>query len=122
MPTEYITEIDLQLAGRGHGVIDDHHRRCAESVTRVEEATLDQPNSERFKEVIANHLVVIDVLDEPACVTQVSPALQTTSVYPVVRISTAGFATAVWSDANGVWTADSPSASHSPGFSRLMIL
>jgi Glycosyl hydrolase family 20, catalytic domain len=66
MPTEYITEIDLQLAGRGHGVIDDHHRRCAESVTRVEEATLDQPNSERFKEVIANHLVVIDVLDGPA--------------------------------------------------------
>lgn len=38
-------------------------------------------------------------------VTQLSPALQTTSVYPAVRISTAGFATAVWSDANGVWTA-----------------
>jgi hypothetical protein len=44
-------------------------------------------------------------------VTRVSPALQTTSVYPAVRISTAGFATAVWSDANGVWTADRPPAS-----------
>ena len=44
-------------------------------------------------------------------VTQVSPALQTTSVHPAVRISTAGFATAVWSDTNGVWTADRPSAS-----------
>lgn len=30
-------------------------------------------------------------------VTQVSPALQTTSVYPAVRISAAGFATALWS-------------------------
>jgi hypothetical protein len=44
-------------------------------------------------------------------VTQVSPALQTTSVFPAVRISTAGFATAVWSDQNGVWTADRPPAS-----------
>ena len=44
-------------------------------------------------------------------VTQVSPALQTTSVFPVVRISAAGFATAVWSDDNGVWTADRPPAS-----------
>ena len=43
-------------------------------------------------------------------VTEVSPALQTTSVFPVVRISTAGFATAVWSDASGVWTADRPTA------------
>ena len=45
-------------------------------------------------------------------VTQVSPALQTTSVFPVVRISTAGFATAVWSDQSGVWTADRPPASN----------
>lgn len=44
-------------------------------------------------------------------VTQVSPALQTTYVFPVVRISTAGFATAVWTDENGVWTADRPPAS-----------
>ena len=44
-------------------------------------------------------------------VTQVSPALLTTSVFPVVRISTAGFATAVWTDENGVWTADRPPAS-----------
>src|SRR5215472_6791293 len=45
-------------------------------------------------------------------VTQVSPALQTTSVFPAVRISTAGLATAVWSDYNGVWTADRPPASN----------
>ncbi len=45
-------------------------------------------------------------------VTKVSPALQTTSVLPAVRISTAGFATAVWSDSNGVWTADRPPASN----------
>lgn len=44
-------------------------------------------------------------------VTEVSPALQTTSVFPVVRISAAGFATAVWSDQSGVWTADRPAAS-----------
>lgn len=44
-------------------------------------------------------------------VTQVSPALQTTSVHPAVRISTAGFATAVWTDSSGVWTADRPTAS-----------
>lgn len=44
-------------------------------------------------------------------VTAVSPALQTTSVFPAIRITTAGFATAVWSDSNGVWTADRPSAS-----------
>lgn len=45
-------------------------------------------------------------------VTQVSPALQTTSVFPTVRISTAGLATAVWSDQSGVWTADRPPASN----------
>lgn len=45
-------------------------------------------------------------------VTQVSPALQTTSVFPAVRISTAGLATAVWSDQGGVWTADRPPASN----------
>ena len=45
-------------------------------------------------------------------ITQVSPALQTTSVFPAVRISTAGSATAVWSDQNGVWTADRPRASN----------
>ena len=45
-------------------------------------------------------------------VTLVSPALQTTSVFPAVRISSAGFATAVWSDRNGVWTADRPPASN----------
>jgi hypothetical protein len=44
-------------------------------------------------------------------VTQLSPALQTTSVLPAVRITTAGFATAVWSDSGGVWTADRTSAS-----------
>jgi hypothetical protein len=41
-------------------------------------------------------------------VTTVSPALQATSVFPVLRISSAGFATAVWSDQGGVWTADRP--------------
>lgn len=44
-------------------------------------------------------------------VTEESPALQTTSVLPAIRITAAGFATAVWSDSNGVWTADRPSAS-----------
>ena len=44
-------------------------------------------------------------------VTELSPALQTTSVFPAVRISSAGFATAVWSDQGGVWTADRTSAS-----------
>ncbi len=44
-------------------------------------------------------------------VTQLSAALQTTSVFPAVRISSAGFATAVWSDSGGVWTADRPPAS-----------
>ena len=45
-------------------------------------------------------------------VIRVSPALQTTSVFPAVRLSSAGFATAVWSDQNGVWTADRPPASN----------
>jgi hypothetical protein len=45
-------------------------------------------------------------------VTEVSPALQTNSPLPVVRISAAGFATAVWSDNSGVWTADRPAASN----------
>ena len=44
-------------------------------------------------------------------VMEVSPALETTSVFPAVRISTGGFATAVWTDSNGVWTADRPPAS-----------
>jgi hypothetical protein len=41
-----------------------------------------------------------------------APALQTVSVFPAVRISAAGFATAVWSDQGGVWTADRPSGSN----------
>lgn len=45
-------------------------------------------------------------------VTEVSPKLETTNVFPAVRVSTAGFATAVWSDQNGVWTADRPSPSN----------
>jgi hypothetical protein len=43
--------------------------------------------------------------------SQVSPGplgLQTTLVFPVVRIGAAGFATAVWTDSDGVWTADRP--------------
>lgn len=44
-------------------------------------------------------------------VTEVSPALETTSVFPAVRITPAGFATAVWTDESGVWTANRPSAS-----------
>jgi len=44
-------------------------------------------------------------------VTEVSSALQTNAIYPAVRISAAGFATAVWSDQGGVWTADRPPAS-----------
>jgi hypothetical protein len=45
-------------------------------------------------------------------VTEISPALETNAVYPAVRISAAGFATAVWSDQGGVWTADRPPASN----------
>ena len=45
-------------------------------------------------------------------VTEVSPALQTTSVLPVVQVTTTGFATAVWSDQGGVWTADRPPESN----------
>lgn len=44
-------------------------------------------------------------------VTQVSPALETnTAVLPAVRIGAEGFATAIWSDESGVWTADRPPA------------
>ncbi len=44
-------------------------------------------------------------------VTKVSAsALETTSVFPSVRISATGFATAVWTDSDGVWTADRPPA------------
>jgi hypothetical protein len=42
----------------------------------------------------------------------VYPALQANSIYPAVHVSTAGFATAVWSDEGGVWTADRPPASN----------
>ena len=45
-------------------------------------------------------------------VTEVSPALEANSIYPAVRVSAAGFATAVWSDQGGVWTADRPPASN----------
>lgn len=45
-------------------------------------------------------------------VTEVSPALQTTSVLPAVRVTTTGFATAVWNDQSGVWTADRPAGSN----------
>jgi hypothetical protein len=45
-------------------------------------------------------------------VTEVSTALEANSIYPAVRISAAGFATAVWSDQGGVWTADRPPASN----------
>src|SRR5580692_2089336 len=44
-------------------------------------------------------------------VTEVSPALQSNTTFPVVHVSAAGFATAVWSDNNGVWTADRPATS-----------
>jgi hypothetical protein len=46
-----------------------------------------------------------------AATTDVSPALQTVNVFPAVRITTGGFATAVWTDSNGVWTADRPAGS-----------
>jgi len=45
-------------------------------------------------------------------VAEFNPALQTVSVYPAVRTSAAGFATAVWSDQSGVWTANRPSGSN----------
>jgi hypothetical protein len=45
-------------------------------------------------------------------VAQVSRALQTTSVFPAVRVTPAGFATAIWTDSDGVWTADRPPASN----------
>jgi hypothetical protein len=47
----------------------------------------------------------------PMQVSPASPGLQTSSVFPAVRISAAGFATAVWTDLDGVWTADRPPAS-----------
>ena len=53
-------------------------------------------------------------------VTEVSPALESTSVLPVVRASAAGLATAVWSDQDGVWTADRPAGSNW-GSPRLLI-
>jgi hypothetical protein len=43
--------------------------------------------------------------------TQVSPALETNMVFPAVKITPAGFATAVWTDESGVWTADRPTPS-----------
>src|ERR1700690_1162123 len=45
-------------------------------------------------------------------VAEFTPAPQTVSVFPAIRISAAGFATAVWSDQGGVWTADRPSGSN----------
>jgi hypothetical protein len=45
-------------------------------------------------------------------VSVLSPWLQANSIYPAVNISATGFATAVWSDAGGVWTADRPPASN----------
>jgi hypothetical protein len=41
---------------------------------------------------------------------QVYAPLETTNVFPAVRVSEAGFATAVWTDESGVWTADRPPA------------
>lgn len=42
-------------------------------------------------------------------VTNLSPApLQTTYVFPAVRVSAKGNATAIWSDVAGVWTSDRP--------------
>jgi hypothetical protein len=44
-------------------------------------------------------------------VTQIyNPTLQTNLLYPQMRVSTAGFATTIWLDGNGLWTADRPSA------------
>jgi hypothetical protein len=45
-------------------------------------------------------------------VAELSPALQANSIYPAVHVSTAGAATAVWSDEGGAWTADRPPASN----------
>jgi hypothetical protein len=43
-------------------------------------------------------------------VTQVyTPTLETDLLFPQVRVSTAGFATATWLDDSGLWTADRPS-------------
>jgi hypothetical protein len=44
-------------------------------------------------------------------VTQVyTPAVETNLHFPQMRVSTLGFATAIWLDDNGLWTADRPSA------------
>jgi hypothetical protein len=40
-----------------------------------------------------------------------SPTLQTNLLLPQVRVSEAGFATAIWLDDSGLWTADRPAAS-----------
>jgi hypothetical protein len=53
-------------------------------------------------------------------VTELSPALEANSIYPAVRVTPGGFATAVWSDQGGVWTADRPPASNWSS-SRLLI-
>ncbi|HEX3742642.1 MAG TPA: hypothetical protein VHW09_01875 [Bryobacteraceae bacterium] len=45
-------------------------------------------------------------------VTEVYPALEASSIYPAVQISSAGLATAVWTDMSGAWTADRPPASN----------
>jgi hypothetical protein len=41
---------------------------------------------------------------------EVSAALQSTLVFPALRIAAGGFASAVWSDSDGVWTADRPAS------------
>ncbi len=43
-------------------------------------------------------------------VSRANPSLQTTYVYPALRVSAAGNATAVWGDVDGLWTADRPAA------------
>ena len=40
-----------------------------------------------------------------------SPAVETNLLLPQVRISAAGFATAIWLDNSGLWTADRPTSS-----------
>ncbi len=44
-------------------------------------------------------------------VTRFSPSLETVSVFPVVKTTPAGFATAVWTNESGVWFADRPAGS-----------
>jgi len=43
-------------------------------------------------------------------VSRMNPSLQTVYVFPAVRVTAAGDATAVWSDVDGVWTATRPAA------------